>query len=461
MSDDIFYEQALAEAKEKRFVAALIARATAEGDGDKGKTLSRYIALRVAQLRYERERQNRQTSSSPAGSAPPAIAPDTGATREKEKPVSEESAARYSHRVALLRLFGGMVFLINIGLSLYYDLSPIVSCAMTFGFCILFEAFIIQPIVNKGKSLLPYREGLPAERIAPRPWSRFLAKIIDFGLYSLPPVIILSLLAMVSMAFFTPPEDPFVIILVLAIVVALLVQVIDGVVLYKTGSSIGRTVMNIEVIRPEQTSCWNTVKRNLKCFGQGMALGLPILPLVTMAYQHAVISGGTQTSWDRSTGHVVVYKKAKVDSWIISMLTLTGTIVLASMIVTAVYVQIFQRYGAKQYEGKIQAQQIISNEAANPSPAQSINERVEIAVREVIRQYPYLDQHQEWLQAAVIWRDFYIAQHRYDPAEAIMQAARTVDAYKNAGRGVCVPDEKKITASAAKQPVRCAPAGNY
>jgi hypothetical protein len=52
--DDKFYEIALLEIKAKKPVASIYARALAEGGGDKNKTLSLYIDLRVKQLRQDR-----------------------------------------------------------------------------------------------------------------------------------------------------------------------------------------------------------------------------------------------------------------------------------------------------------------------------------------------------------------------------------------------------------------------
>lgn len=82
MTDDVFFEQAIQEVHNRRVVSALWARALADADGDKVKTIARYVRLRVEQLKE----QNSASTSPPT--------PEVGA--RQSRPQRPEETVRAS-----------------------------------------------------------------------------------------------------------------------------------------------------------------------------------------------------------------------------------------------------------------------------------------------------------------------------------------------------------------------------
>lgn len=67
MTDDALFEKAIQEVRDRKVISALWARALADADGDKAKTIARYIRLRVEQLKE-------QTPAPTASLHPPDVA---------------------------------------------------------------------------------------------------------------------------------------------------------------------------------------------------------------------------------------------------------------------------------------------------------------------------------------------------------------------------------------------------
>ena len=69
VSDELLYEQAMQEIRERRVVQGVWAQAFAESEGDQKKTLARYITLRVVQLKAAASVENAGVKPKPSAAA--------------------------------------------------------------------------------------------------------------------------------------------------------------------------------------------------------------------------------------------------------------------------------------------------------------------------------------------------------------------------------------------------------
>ncbi len=212
-----------------------------------------------------------------------------------------------------------------------------------------------QRAVIDDKFAYPAPRQTAAPDNTPAPWSRWMAKVIDFSVYSLFAHIPAALVLTALMRQFAPDagkpmqlshaleqgvlniagiasslasdaaaaDAAFIGVAIPAVCfVFLLMQIIDAFVLHFFGTSPGRLLMRIRVNRPARASLATAMARNLKCLWRGLLLGLPVLPAFTMAHQYGVISRGAQTSWDKDTGYRVSYGNATPLNWILAIVVL-------------------------------------------------------------------------------------------------------------------------------------------
>jgi hypothetical protein len=136
----------------------------------------------------------------------------------------------------------------------------------------------------------------------PRPWRRFFAKWIDLSLYN----IVFFILIIFSIE--QDISNSAILFALLAITLAP-AQILDGIILAIFGSSLGKLIFGVVVIPPEGNTFLNSMKRTVLCLVYGMGFGIPMVNMFFIAYQHGKLKSQGQTSWDKKTGHKVVYAK--------------------------------------------------------------------------------------------------------------------------------------------------------
>ncbi|GHU27044.1 hypothetical protein AGMMS50256_05870 [Betaproteobacteria bacterium] len=269
--EDKFYEIALLEVKANKLVHSIHARALVESNGDKSKIAPCYIRLRVENL--QRAAANK-------------ITPQPQQAEAEDVPVANEKQT-----------------------------APQVHKAEP-------EAKNI-PIVDKKipsiEKIDVIETGAESEE-EPCPWKRFFAKFIDQFVYFLFLVFVIVIFK-IDLSSINP--------LLLPIPFVLIIQIVDGVVLHLFGSSIGRLLFNIHVSPPSDGDISLAIKRSLLCFVRGMGLGIPVVSLFFIAYQHGKLKKNKQTSWDMETGYSVSYG----DVGFIRMAAAVSLIVLTLMFV--------------------------------------------------------------------------------------------------------------------------------
>jgi uncharacterized RDD family membrane protein YckC len=158
MNEDAFFEQAIREVQERRCVEALWARAIADGDGDKAKTISRYVRLRVEQLKYEARRSAPQ-------SAPPSPSPQQGPGNAAAEPQRASASVwrRFFARTLdilweapLVGAIVGYLGSVNTDLGdLIATSNPSVLGVLVAPIVMLFDAAVVAMFFNSpGKALL-------------------------------------------------------------------------------------------------------------------------------------------------------------------------------------------------------------------------------------------------------------------------------------------------------------------
>lgn len=158
VNDDRFFEQALHEVNSQKVVPALWAKALADADGDRAKTVARYIKLRVQQLNLE------TPSDSAPASAQKIAPPNTGAIDDAlEAPVQAKSWRRFVARLvdfmweapvvgATVGYLGSTDASVN---SWLQETDAVVLGVLLTPLVLAFDAFVVAMFSNSpGKALL-------------------------------------------------------------------------------------------------------------------------------------------------------------------------------------------------------------------------------------------------------------------------------------------------------------------
>jgi uncharacterized RDD family membrane protein YckC len=146
------------------------------------------------------------------------------------------------------------------------------------------------------------------------PWRRFFARVLDtlihgvigfailsFALYSFAPVSADGLLA------FLAGRQGNLIASFLAVLVAI---PITATVIGLTGSSIGKFLFGVKVVRQDFQPIGfpQALRRELKVWANGLAFGLPIASLVAMGIAFGRLGSKEVTSWDEGRPFLVAHR---------------------------------------------------------------------------------------------------------------------------------------------------------
>lgn len=134
-----------------------------------------------------------------------------------------------------------------------------------------------------------------------RPWPRFWARMFDLLIYALPLGFLLGLVfpQLFYMDLFAGQFGE----LILGMLILPLVMLLDAAVLSIFQTSPGKAIAGLRVVRADGQAMdmEKSINRNLRCYVQGLALGVPLVNLATyIAGYNRVEESGT-AAWDDAT----------------------------------------------------------------------------------------------------------------------------------------------------------------
>lgn len=148
---------------------------------------------------------------------------------------------------------------------------------------------------------------------AATPWPRFFARIFDVWLESLPAGFLLGALWYSLNA--EQADYLFSNTIAASIIVLPFVMIIDGFVVGLFGNSLGKAVLGIKVVSNNQgeLTVGDAISRNFGMWFRGLAIGIPLVNLFTMASAYSKLARGEMLQWDID-GNVTVARTGK-EQW--------------------------------------------------------------------------------------------------------------------------------------------------
>lgn len=168
----------------------------------------------------------------------------------------------------------------------------------------------------------------PAMRDQAGAWPRFWSRLFDVYLWSF---AIGLLIAFLFPEFFQKEEfegpggEALLGLFILPISL-----VVDAVILSLFGNTVGRALagIRVETIRHEHLDISTALKRNMRLWFSGLALGIPLIALVTYRRNFDRLVKGDQTSWDEDLyTRVYAIRSNRARTWLVAVLAIALNIV--------------------------------------------------------------------------------------------------------------------------------------
>ncbi|SIR40342.1 protein of unknown function [Aeromonas sp. RU39B] len=163
----------------------------------------------------------------------------------------------------------------------------------------------------------------------PSPWRRFFARTFDMAWVTLVLFLLFEMLAKKLITNGTISQQAslnnlYIIFILAAQPIAML---IDAIVTATLGSSIGKLLLGIEVKRIDgsKPNLTSIISRNMSVLASGMGFSIPLITLITNAYQFHSLKKRGVTSYDSNKFDVVCDDKYKLSLF----LTLTVILILS------------------------------------------------------------------------------------------------------------------------------------
>ena len=181
-------------------------------------------------------------------------------------------------------------------------------------------------------------EPMPLETPAPKPelagpWRRLLARQLDFCIFGLPTIFLVSYeFARVSPEFGLWIQRPqagaalFVLLLPL-------ILVLETIIFERFETTPGKSLLGIHIATVNaQTLTWEQyLKRQFFLYGSGLGIGFPLISLFTMARQYVRLKSGKKASYDEGL-YQVTAKKISVARYVFVTLLICVLVVTSAVI---------------------------------------------------------------------------------------------------------------------------------
>lgn len=145
--------------------------------------------------------------------------------------------------------------------------------------------------------------GTPAEP-APRPWRRFMARLVDLVLYAVLLTAPMQLVApdFVSRIQARPAEMSPLVSLAISCALGLMLIVMDGILLHLRGTTVGKALFGVRVVNADGTrvSLGRSFSRSARMWVLGMGAGLPFLNILAPIAALVRLASHGRTHWDEA-----------------------------------------------------------------------------------------------------------------------------------------------------------------
>lgn len=148
------------------------------------------------------------------------------------------------------------------------------------------------------------------------PWRRFAARMTDNILNG----FIFAIILVVGMSIFdfdsgiidkffnsiSPAADAMLTLFISIFINTLFIRF--------TGNTIGKFIFGIKIIRENNNTldCWVILKREFMVWFKGMAMGIPILNLFTIAYGYNSLTKESVTNWDKELKIKIMHRNNNI-----------------------------------------------------------------------------------------------------------------------------------------------------
>lgn len=140
-----------------------------------------------------------------------------------------------------------------------------------------------------------------------RPWVRYWARMFDIGVFNLPSVILLGI---VAPHFMAQKGSEY----LLGFVDLFLWVFVEALLLSSFGTTPGKWLFKIKLSSTsgKAISYSQAISRSIKVWWRGLGTGFPIVSLFTLINAHKRLKQNAITSWDREGNFVVSHEKIGV-----------------------------------------------------------------------------------------------------------------------------------------------------
>ncbi len=151
---------------------------------------------------------------------------------------------------------------------------------------------------------IDYPRETDVERVLPRPWVRFWARMIDYSLFALVLAFALGFFHF-TMAFFQP---------LLGMLLIFLWIFVETILIATWGTTPGKWMLKTTVQdeNHHRLSFSDALNRSFSVWWIGVGAGLPIISIITMIVAAVKLSNTGTTSWDRQNKYRIFHGKIGV-----------------------------------------------------------------------------------------------------------------------------------------------------
>ncbi|MBX9740212.1 MAG: RDD family protein, partial [Beijerinckiaceae bacterium] len=168
------------------------------------------------------------------------------------------------------------------------------------------------------------------------PWSRYFARQLDLTVLALIAALVIEFVlphaSMPTYIEYTRSSEAVIGLVILPVALAL-----NALCLSLFGNSLGKTLFGLKVVPAdgsERFTFWGNLRREFKVWVYGLALGIPIIALFTMARNYREVGSGRSATYDKGFANVKV-KEISLARRAVSMM-FAGFLVLGLVLVSAI-----------------------------------------------------------------------------------------------------------------------------
>lgn len=173
-------------------------------------------------------------------------------------------------------------------------------------FCARCGAAVIAPGSNGGESTASTVLGPQAEKVPPRPWVRYWARLFDIYAFALVAGVVL---AYFDAAFLEGANERL-----LGLFLVFVWVFVESLLLALFQTAPGKWLFKIRIAPASGGSIGlsQALSRSLMVWWRGFGAGVPLVTLFTLISAHGQLTRNGVTTWDRDGGYVVSHEKIGV-----------------------------------------------------------------------------------------------------------------------------------------------------